>query len=77
MLGSGGAVQRGEARVDGRDRRMPECRRNLHRVHNARIPRQIYAVYESAAGIVIIVVGGADLWTRHSCLAEVHAGVNE
>ncbi len=50
LLGAGRAVQRREARLDGRHRRLPECRRRLHRLHDARLPRQVHAVPGRAAG---------------------------
>ena len=37
--------------LDGRRRWLPECRRNLHRLHHAGFPRQIHAVHGCAAGI--------------------------
>ena len=39
LLGTGRQLQRHQARVDGRNRRMPQCGRHLHRLHDARIPR--------------------------------------
>ena len=36
LLGSGGQVQRAQARLDERDGRLPERRRHLHRLHDAR-----------------------------------------
>ncbi len=55
----------------------PECRRHLHRMHHARISRQIHAIYESAAGLAVVFRGGADLWTRDSRLAALHPGIDE
>ena len=45
MLGAGGAVQRRQTRLDGRHRRLPERRRHLHRLHDARISRQVHALH--------------------------------
>ncbi len=53
MLGAGGELQRAEARLDGRNRRLPERRRNLHRLHHARLPRQVHAVHGRAAGVAL------------------------
>ncbi len=38
-----------EARVDGRHRRLSERGRDLHRLHDARLPRQVHAVHGRAA----------------------------
>ena len=45
LLGSGREVQRAQARLDQRRRRLPERRRHLHRLHDARLPRQVHAVH--------------------------------
>src|SRR5205809_749602 len=50
MLGSGGELQRDQAGLDGRDWRMSECRRDLHRLHNAGVSGQVHAVHGRAAG---------------------------
>ena len=49
LLGAGRQLQRPQARVDGRHRRLPERRRHLHRLHDARLPRQVHAVHGRAA----------------------------
>ena len=49
LLGAGGELQRPEARLDGRHRRMPERWRHLHRLHDAGIPGQVHAVHGRAA----------------------------
>ncbi len=49
LLGAGGAVQRRQARLDERHRRLPQRRRRLHRLHDARLPRQVHAVHGRAA----------------------------
>ena len=61
MLGSGGAMQCGQAGMDGRNRRLPQRRRHLHRMHHARISGQVHAVHEPAAGIAAVFPRGADL----------------
>src|SRR5277367_6033897 len=58
MLGTCSELQRTEARMDGRDWRLPERGWNLHRLHNAGLPRQVHAVHGCAAGIAR--VGGND-----------------
>ena len=45
LLGSGGELQRAQARLDGRHRRLPQRGRHLHRLHHAGIPRQVHAVH--------------------------------
>src|SRR5690606_37606600 len=45
LLGAGGELQRPQARLDGRHRRLPERRRHLHRLHHAGLPRQVHAVH--------------------------------
>ena len=49
LLGAGRELQRAEARMDGGDRRLSERRRHLHRLHDARLPRQVHAVHGRAA----------------------------
>ena len=49
LLGSGREVQRAQARLDERRRRLPERRRHLHRLHDAGLPRQVHAVHGRAA----------------------------
>src|ERR1700733_7007977 len=77
MLGAGGAVQCGKARVDEWNWRMPECWRDLYRVHDAGISGQVYAVYESAAWFVVIGGRGDDIWKGDTCVEEIYAGVVE
>ncbi len=45
LLGAGGRLQRDQARLDARHRRLPERGRHLHRVHHAGLPGQVHAVY--------------------------------
>ncbi len=49
LLGAGGQLQRHQARLDGRHRRLSQRRRHLHRLHHARLPRQVHAVHGRAA----------------------------
>ena len=44
LLGTGRAVQRRQAGLDERHRRLSERRRRLHRLHDARLSRQVHAV---------------------------------
>ena len=48
LLGSGRQVQRAQARLDQRHRRLPQRRRHLHRLHDARLPGQVHAVHGRA-----------------------------
>jgi hydrogenase small subunit len=43
--GPGGQLQRAQARMDGRDGRLPQRRRHLHRLHHAWVPRQVHALH--------------------------------
>ena len=49
LLGPGREVQRPEARLDERHGWLPQRRRHLHRLHDARLPRQVHAVHGRAA----------------------------
>ena len=42
-------VQRAQARLDGGHRRLPQCRRHLHRLHHAGLSGQVHAVHGRAA----------------------------
>ncbi len=55
LLGAGRQLQRAQARVDERDRRLPERRRDLHRLHHAGLPRQVHALHGRAAGRVAVL----------------------
>ena len=57
LLGAGGQLQRPQAGLDGRHRRLPERRRHLHRLHDARLPRQVHAVHGRAARGAAVVDG--------------------
>ena len=50
LLGARGEVQRAQTWLDQRRRWLPERRRDLHRLHDARLPRQVHAVHGRAAG---------------------------
>ena len=45
VLGAGRAMQRRQARLDGRHRRLRQRGRHLHRMHDAGLPRQVHAVH--------------------------------
>ena len=45
-----GEVQCAKTRLDERDRRLPQRRWHLHRLHDARVPRQVHAVHGRATG---------------------------
>ena len=44
LQGPGRQVQRPDPRLDQRDRRLPQRRRDLHGLHDARVPGQVHAV---------------------------------
>ena len=58
LLGTGREVQRAQARLDQRRRRLPERRRHLHRLHDARLPRQVHAVHGRAARVARVSTDG-------------------
>jgi hypothetical protein len=43
-------VQRAQARLDQRRRRLPQRGRHLHRLHHARLPGQVHAVHGAPPG---------------------------
>ena len=45
LQGARRQVQRADARLGQRHRRLPERRRHLHGLHDARLPRQVHAVH--------------------------------
>ena len=74
-LGCWGPVVRcnvGEARLDGRRRRLPERRRHLHRLHDAGLPGQVHAVHGRAARREDVVVGRAHVRPRRAGAARLH-----
>ena len=74
LLGSGGAVQRGQARMDWRNRRLPQRGWNLHWLHHAGVSRQIHALHEPAARLSAFFGRSPNLWSGNSCIAQVHTG---
>jgi hydrogenase small subunit len=50
LLGACRQLQRAQEGLDGRDRRLPERGRHLHRVHDAGLPGQVHAFHGRAAG---------------------------
>ena len=65
-------MQRAQARLDGWDRRLSECGRNLYRLHHAGFPRQVNAVHAQAAGISAVVEPDQALRTLDLLAARVH-----
>ena len=49
LLGPRREVQRAQAGLDQRRGRLPQRRRHLHRLHDARLPRQVHALHGRAA----------------------------
>ena len=72
LLGPGREVQRAQARLDERHRRLPERRRHLHRLHDARLPRQVHAVHGRAARRQAVHHRGRPLRQRHPRPAPGH-----
>jgi hypothetical protein len=77
LLGPGRAVQRGPARLDGRRRRLPERRRRLHRLHDARLSRQVHVVHGRASRRAHVDLGGGALRPDGARAQPVHAGLHE
>src|SRR4029453_11244512 len=48
LWGAGGEVQRAQAGLAQRHRRLPQRRRHLHRLHHARVPGQVHALHGRA-----------------------------
>ena len=72
LLGPGGQLQRPQAGLDGRHRRLPQRRRHLHRLHHARLPRQVHAVHGRAARRTAVVDGDRPLRPRDPRAPRVH-----
>ena len=72
VLGPGGQVQRAQAGVDQRRRRVPQCRRHLHRVHHARVSRQVHAVHGRTARSPCLDPGQWHLRPGHPQPAQDH-----
>jgi hypothetical protein len=79
LLGAGRAVQRRQARLDERYRRLSQRRRRLHRLHHARLSRQVHATVlpRRAAGRQALLRGHHYLRPRHPQTAAVHASFHE
>ena len=77
LLGAGGRLQRGQAGLDERRRRLRQRRRHLHRLHHARLPRQVPTVPRRAAGGQDVVVRGPALRALGAGPAQRHPGVDE
>jgi hydrogenase small subunit len=75
MLGPGGAVQCGQAWLDGGFGWMPQCWGNLHRMHHAGVSRQVHALHESAPGLPVVVRRRPNLWAGYSRLAPLYPGI--
>jgi hypothetical protein len=63
--------------MDGWDWGLSQCWRHLHWMYDAWIPRQIHALYESAAGLFAIVPCGCDIWRSDSCIAAIYTELVE
>jgi NADH ubiquinone oxidoreductase, 20 Kd subunit len=74
LLGAGREVQRAQARLDERDRRLPQRRRHLHRLHHAGLPGQVHAVHGRAARQPGLDRGQRPVRDRDPRPARDHAG---
>ena len=77
LLGAGRQLQRPQARLDGRHRRLSQRGRHLHRLHNARLPRQVHAVHGRAARRTAVVDGDRPLRPPDPRPARVYPGHRE
>ena len=73
LLGSGGQVQRAQAGLDERDRRLPQRGGHLHRLHHAWLPRQVHALHGRAARCARVHHGQRGLRPTHPSAAQDHA----
>ena len=76
LLGSGGELQRAQARLDGGHRRLPQRGRHLHRLHHARLPRQVHAVHGRAAGRADVSTGAVGVYGRAIRRAARHSPID-
>ncbi|CAO0829274.1 hypothetical protein SMICM17S_07536 [Streptomyces microflavus] len=72
LLGPGRQVQRTQARLDQRRRRLPQRRRHLHRLHHAGLPRQVHAVHGRATRRPRLRGGERRVRLRHPPAAPLH-----
>jgi hypothetical protein len=70
--GAGREVQRAQARLDQRDRRLPERGRHLHRLHDAGLPGQVHAVHGRASRSQAFVDGRRHLRQGDHGAAQGH-----
>src|SRR5579884_402611 len=66
LLGTGGQLQRYQARLDAWNRRLSERGRYLHRLHHARLPGQVHALYGRASGRAPVLGRHRDVREDHS-----------
>ena len=77
LLGPGGAMQCRQARLDGGHRRLPERRRRLHWLHDARLSRQIHALPRRTARREAFDRCRVRLRPHGPRLAAIHASLDE
>src|ERR1043166_851488 len=75
VLGPGRGLQRSEAGLDERPGGMSKRGRRVHRVHDARISRQVHAVHGGTAGRSDVDIRRLDVRTRRSCAAQFRQAV--
>ena len=70
LLGPGRAMQRRQARLDERHRRLSQRRRRLHRLHHARLPRQVHALPRRTARSQAVHHGGGHVWAGRAVRSD-------
>ena len=63
LQGPGRQVQRPGPRLGERDRRLPERRRDLHGLHDARLPGQVHAVHGGGRATAAVAANGSTQFT--------------
>jgi len=77
LLGASSSMQCRKARMDGRNWRLSEHRRHLHRLHDAGVSRQVYAVHEPTARVSPLVKCSVNVWAGDSCASSLYPGILE
>jgi hydrogenase small subunit len=72
LLGTRCELQCRKARLDKRHRRLSQCGRHLHWLHNAWISGQVYALYESTAGFIALFPCCSDVWPGYQDASKIY-----
>src|SRR5258705_4024317 len=70
-------MQRRTTRLDGRNRRVSQRWWNLHRLHHARLPRQVHAVHGPATRFAPVFKRGDDLRPGDPRAAPLYPGFSQ